>query len=71
MATKFENVMNEDVRTLKDVERRFRKRKHTKEHIKNDSDGYIVEKFLKILNLSQIYALTFWERGVLDRYRRS
>ena len=54
MATKFENVMNEDVRTLKDAERRFRISKHTKEHIKNDSDGYIVEKFLKILNLSQI-----------------
>ena len=45
MATKFENVMNEDVRALKDVERRFRKPEHTKEHIKEDSDRYIVEKF--------------------------
>ena len=35
--------MNEDVRALKDVERRFRKPKHTKEHIKKDSNRYIVE----------------------------
>ena len=43
MATKCEKVMNEDVRALKDVERRFRKPKHTKEHIKKDSNRYIVE----------------------------
>ena len=35
--------MNEDVRASKDVERRFRKPKHTKEHIKKNSNRYIVE----------------------------
>ena len=41
MATNFSNVFNEDVKALK---RRFRKPKHTKEHIKKESNRYFVDK---------------------------
>lgn len=51
IATKFENVINEDIRTLKDALEKLNTRKST--CTKKGSNTYFVKYFLKILNLSQ------------------
>lgn len=51
IATKFENVINEDTRTLKDALEKLNTRKSTR--TKKGSNTYFVKYFLKILNLSQ------------------
>ena len=51
MVTKFQNAVNEDVRTQKDALENL----NTEENIKKDSNRYFAEKVWKILNfISQI-----------------
>ena len=48
MATKFSNVMNEDVRAQKDALENL----NTQENIEKDSNRYFAEKVWKILNFT-------------------
>ena len=65
MATKFLNVMNEDVRASKDALENLNTRKSTSRRILR---GMLSKNSV---NLSQISALNVWENGVHDRSIRS